>query len=77
LFIEHSQLEDLVSDHRVVAIKFVGSTPAGKKIAELAGRYMKMGAFELGGSDPFIVLEDADIEMAALKAINGRLRNNG
>lgn len=58
-------------------MKFVGSTQGGKKVAELCGKSMKRGAFELGGSDPFIVLDDADIELATTKAIIGRLHTNG
>lgn len=59
------------------AVKFVGSTPGGMKIAEICGKAMKKGAFELGGSDPFIVLDDADMELAVSKAITGRLGTNG
>jgi len=58
-------------------VKFVGSTNGGKKVAELCGKHMKRAAFELGGSDPFIVLEDADLELASSKAIVGRLHTNG
>ena len=67
----------MLSDPRVVGVKFIGSTVAGKKVAEIAGRYMKKGAFELGGSDPFIVLDDADVDLAVSKSIFGRLANNG
>jgi succinate-semialdehyde dehydrogenase/glutarate-semialdehyde dehydrogenase len=59
------------------AVKFIGSTPGGKKVAEVCGKNMKKGAFELGGSDPFIVFEDADIDLATSKAIVGRLHTNG
>lgn len=46
-------------------------------MAEACGKNMKRGAFELGGSDPFIVFEDADLELATTKAIIGRLHTNG
>ncbi len=58
-------------------MKFVGSTVGGKTVAEVCGRHMKRGAFELGGSDPFIVFEDADLDLATTKAIVGRLHTNG
>lgn len=67
----------MISDHRVRSVKFVGSTYGGKNVAELCGRHMKRGAFELGGSDPFIVFDDADLDLAASKAILGRLHTNG
>ena len=77
MFVGHHQTEDILSDFRVRGVKFVGSTPAGKTIAEMAGKYMKRCSFELGGSDAFLVLDDADIDLAVDKAIMGRLVNNG
>jgi succinate-semialdehyde dehydrogenase/glutarate-semialdehyde dehydrogenase len=58
-------------------MKFVGSTEGGKKLAALCGAHMKKGAFELGGSDAFIVCNDANIDVATDKAIRGRLHTNG
>ena len=58
-------------------MKFVGSTVGGKKVAETCGRAMKKGAFELGGSDSFLVFADADIDLAVSKAIVSRLHTNG
>ena len=55
----------------------MGSTAGGKKVAEIAGRAMKRGAYELGGSDPCIVLEDADLDLATTKGMIGRLHTNG
>ena len=49
----------------------------GKEVAEQCGKFMKKGSFELGGSDSFIVLEDADIDLAVQKAVEGRLHTNG
>ena len=46
-------------------------------MAEQCGKAMKRSAFELGGSDPFIVFDDADLELAATKAVIGRLHTNG
>ena len=48
----------------MASVKFVGSTTGGKRVAELCGRAMKKAAFELGGSDAFIVMDDADLELA-------------
>ena len=58
-------------------VKFTGSTVGGKAVAQVAGQHMKKGCFELGGSDPFIVLEDSDIELAIEKAYISRMVNNG
>ena len=55
----------------------MGSTEGGKKVATICGTYMKKTAFELGGSDPFIVLQDADIDLAVTKAIQGRMKTSG
>lgn len=67
----------MIADPNLRCVKFVGSTEGGKKVAELCGKHMKKGAFELGGSDAFIVLDDADIDLATTKAIAGRLHTNG
>jgi acyl-CoA reductase-like NAD-dependent aldehyde dehydrogenase len=61
----------------VDGVAFTGSTATGQKIAEEAGRNLKKVVMELGGSDPFIVLKNADIEKAAKNAVLGRLQNNG
>ena len=58
-------------------MKFIGSTPGGKKVAEICGKAMKKAAFELGGSDSFIVYEDADLDLAVSKALISRLHTNG
>lgn len=55
----------------------MGSTRGGKQVAEVCGKAMKKGAFELGGSDAFIVFEDADLDLAVSKAIASRLMANG
>ncbi|MBE62484.1 MAG: hypothetical protein CMB89_09005 [Flammeovirgaceae bacterium] len=54
-----------------------GSTKAGKPVASLAGKYLKKTVLELGGSDPYIILDDADLDLAANKCVDGRLLNTG
>jgi succinate-semialdehyde dehydrogenase/glutarate-semialdehyde dehydrogenase len=67
----------LIRDRRVRAVTLTGSDLAGSKVAEQAGREIKKTVLELGGSDPFIVLEDADIQKAAKTATDARLINSG
>lgn len=61
----------------MAGVSFTGSTKAGMKIAAKAGEYLKKSVMELGGNDPFVVLKDADFELALSKAITGRSRNGG
>jgi succinate-semialdehyde dehydrogenase/glutarate-semialdehyde dehydrogenase len=77
LMIGSSAVEDVIKNPKVKAATLTGSEPAGKKVAESCGRLLKKTVMELGGSDPFIVLEDADIETAVKTAITARLINNG
>lgn len=77
LFISHQQAENVIKDVRVAAVTFTGSGAAGKKIGALAGEALKKSVLELGGSDPFIVLEDADIDKAAKMAVAARFSNAG
>jgi acyl-CoA reductase-like NAD-dependent aldehyde dehydrogenase len=69
--------EALVGDPRVAKIAFTGSTPVGKHVAELAARAVKRVTLELGGSDPMIVLDDADLDAAVSAASVGRFFNCG
>ena len=67
----------LIADPRVVAVTLTGSERAGSTVAEHAGRHLKKTVLELGGSDPFIVLADGDVQAAARTAADARLINSG
>jgi len=67
----------LIRDARVRAVTLTGSTRAGRSVAELAGAALKKCVLELGGSDPYLVLEDADLELAARTCATSRLINGG
>ncbi|UHM93031.1 aldehyde dehydrogenase family protein [Rahnella victoriana] len=73
----NAAVADLIADPRVVAVTVTGSVRAGAAIAELAGKAVKKCVLELGGSDPFIVLNDADIDAAVKAAVAGRYQNTG
>lgn len=74
---DHSAVETLIGSDYVDGVSFTGSVPVGLRIGELTGRYIKKLVLELGGSDPFIVLGDANVEEAARNAAESRLINSG
>ncbi|WP_226646485.1 NAD-dependent succinate-semialdehyde dehydrogenase [Microbulbifer variabilis] len=67
----------IIDDDRVKGISFTGSNAAGAKVAEQAGRNVKKTVMELGGVDPFIVLEDADMDLTVERFVEGKLGNCG
>ncbi|MGI8546390.1 MAG: NAD-dependent succinate-semialdehyde dehydrogenase [Gemmatimonadaceae bacterium] len=77
LLIGSKQVEAVIRHPLVRAVTLTGSTPAGRAVASQAGSVLKKTVLELGGSDPYIVLEDADLEQAALTCVDSRLINNG
>ena len=77
LLIEARQVEGLLSDDRIVAVTVTGSEAAGRAIAAQAGWLIKKTVLELGGSDPFIVLPSANLDLAVPNAIKARCINNG
>ncbi|MGB3189668.1 MAG: NAD-dependent succinate-semialdehyde dehydrogenase [Limnoraphis sp.] len=77
LLIGSAQVAQVISDDRVKAGTLTGSEPAGMSFASLAGKHIKKTVLELGGSDPFVVLESADLEAAVETAVTARLLNNG
>ena len=77
LLISHAQTNGLIADKRVRGISLTGSEVAGASVATEAGKNIKKSVLELGGSDAFIILEDADIDKAVEWAVVGRINNNG
>ncbi len=77
LLIGSSQVESVIRHPAVKAVSLTGSTVAGKSVAAIAGSELKKCVLELGGSDPYIILEDADIENAAKVCATSRLLNAG
>jgi succinate-semialdehyde dehydrogenase / glutarate-semialdehyde dehydrogenase len=77
LLIGPGPVEGIIADRRVAGVTLTGSEAAGERVAAAAGKALKKSVLELGGSDPFIVLEDADIKTAATVACRARNQNNG
>jgi len=77
VYIRHDQTESVISHAAVKAISLTGSERAGSSVAEIAGRHLKKSLLELGGSNAFIVLADADIDEAVKTAVNARMMNAG
>jgi succinate-semialdehyde dehydrogenase/glutarate-semialdehyde dehydrogenase len=77
LFISHEQSDAVIDDPRIKGVCLTGSVAAGRSIAARAGKNLKISSMELGGSDAFIVLEDADLEHTIPWAVWGRMYNAG
>jgi succinate-semialdehyde dehydrogenase/glutarate-semialdehyde dehydrogenase len=77
LLISHEQSDRVVDDPRVKGVALTGSVAAGRSIAARAGQNLKISSMELGGSDAFIVLEDADLEHTVKWAVWGKMYNTG
>jgi succinate-semialdehyde dehydrogenase/glutarate-semialdehyde dehydrogenase len=77
LMISAAQAEQVIADRRVHAVTLTGSESAGRKVAAAAGAHLKKSVLELGGSDPFIVLEDADLALTVSNAVVSRFQNAG
>jgi len=77
LFLSYEQVNRVIDDPRVKGVALTGSVEAGKIVAARAGRNLKKSTMELGGSDAFIVLEDADLEKTVPWAVWGKMNNTG
>jgi succinate-semialdehyde dehydrogenase/glutarate-semialdehyde dehydrogenase len=77
LRIDHELAARVVADKRCAAVTLTGSARAGREVAAVAGRSLKKTVLELGGSDAYVVLSDADVEKSAKICANGRMTNNG
>jgi succinate-semialdehyde dehydrogenase/glutarate-semialdehyde dehydrogenase len=77
LLIGSQHVKELIENPRVRAVTLTGSTPAGKAVAAQAGAVLKKTVLELGGSDAYIVLEDAELDSAVETCVNSRLINAG
>jgi succinate-semialdehyde dehydrogenase/glutarate-semialdehyde dehydrogenase len=77
LVIGSNKVSNVINNPLVKAVTLTGSTPAGKSVASLAGSLLKKTVLELGGNDPYIILEDADLNNAAESCIAGRMLNTG
>lgn len=77
LFVETEDIEHIIQNPVLKGLALTGSERAGASVAALAGKHIKKCVLELGGSDPFIVLDDADLEKAAEIGVQARMQNNG
>lgn len=77
LLLAQEQVDDVIRAPEIAAVSLTGSTEAGRKVAATAGSALKKTVLELGGSDPYLVLEDADLEAAAEICVRSRLLNSG
>lgn len=77
LLVGSKQVEAIIEHPLVKAVTLTGSTPAGRAVAQKAGQRLKKTVLELGGSDAYVILEDADLDLAVEACVNSRLINSG
>jgi succinate-semialdehyde dehydrogenase/glutarate-semialdehyde dehydrogenase len=77
LVVPSSDVDAIIRHDKIKAVTLTGSVPAGKAVAAAASAVLKKTVLELGGSDPYIILEDADLEKAAELCVTSRLLNGG
>ena len=77
ILISSQRVEDLIKHPTITAVTLTGSTTAGRAVAEKAGKMLKKTLLELGGSDPYLILEDADLDKTVEACVTSRLLNSG
>lgn len=77
VIIGNEQAAQIIAHEKIAAVTLTGSERAGRSVASQAGQYLKKSVLELGGSDPYLVLEDADLDLAAGSIVSSRLNNSG
>lgn len=77
MIINSRQIEYVISHEKIAAVTLTGSVGAGKSVGALAGKYLKKSVLELGGSDAYVICDDADLDLAAKCCVEGRLKNTG
>ncbi len=77
LILNSSRVKNLIANPIIQAVSLTGSGPAGKSVAAIAGSHIKKTVLELGGSDPYVILQDADLNEAVQTCVNSRLINGG
>ena len=77
VLVDIPEVEHLITHPKIAAVTLTGSVAAGRSVAVIAGRVLKKCVLELGGSDPYLILEDADLDLAAQVCAEARLRNAG
>ena len=77
LCIPGTKVDNVINNNKISAVTLTGSTPAGISVAKKAGENLKKTVLELGGSDPYLIFEDANIDIAVSACIDGRILNAG
>lgn len=77
VLVGHDKTESIIAHDAIKGVMLTGSASAGKVVAQLAGKYLKKSVLELGGSDPYLILDDADLALAATCCVQSRLINTG
>ena len=76
LQIPSSLVSKVIEHDQIQGVAFTGSTKAGKAVAKIAGKNLKKTVLELGGNDPYLILDDADLDHAVIACVEGRLLNS-